>query len=125
MANLGQDHIILGYPWFKKFDPSFDWDANTLEGDTVEIDTAGYWNKITTSLWAMALTEKEVDEDWRTIQSQIPEVYHKYWEVFSEWASYRFPPAHEEDHAIMLKDGAPDKINCKIYCQTAEELEAT
>ena len=52
-------------------------------------------------------------------------MYHKYWEVFSERALYRFPPAREEDHAIILKDGAPDKIDCKIYWQTAEELEAT
>ena len=49
----------------------------------------------------------------------------QYWEVFSEQASYRFPPKREEDHAIILKEGAPDKIDCKIYKQTAEELEAT
>ena len=42
MANLGWDCVILGYPWFKKFNPSFNWDTNTLKGDTVEIDTAGY-----------------------------------------------------------------------------------
>ena len=45
--------------------------------------------------------------------------------MFSERALYRFPPEWEEDHAIILKEGAPDKINCKIYRQTAEELEAT
>ena len=69
--------------------------------------------------------EEAIDEDWKTIQSQIPEVYHKYWEVFSKQASYRFPPTWEEDHAITLKEGVPDKIDCKIYHQTAEELEAT
>ena len=59
------------------------------------------------------------------MQVQIPEVYHKYWEVFSEQASYQYPPKQEEDHAIVLKEGAPDKIDCKIYHQTEEELEAT
>lgn len=24
IANLGRDHIILGYPWFQKFNPTFD-----------------------------------------------------------------------------------------------------
>ena len=46
VTNLGRDRLILGYPWFKKFNPKFNWSNNTLEGDTVEIDTAGYWTKI-------------------------------------------------------------------------------
>ena len=68
----------------------------------------------------------ESDEtEKKAILEQIPTAYHQYWEVFSERASYRFPPEREEDHAIILKEGAPDKIDCKIYRQTAEELEAT
>ena len=50
VANLGWDCLILGYPWFKKFNPNFNWNTNTLEGDTVEIDTARYRTKITSSL---------------------------------------------------------------------------
>ena len=42
IANLGRDRVILGYPWFCLFNPEFDWPKNTLKGDTVEIDTAGY-----------------------------------------------------------------------------------
>ena len=33
VANLGRDHIILGYPWFKIFNPSFNWTTNTLIGE--------------------------------------------------------------------------------------------
>ena len=40
-------------------------------------------------------------------------------------AANRFPPAREEDHAITLKEGAPATIDCKVYCQTETELEAT
>ena len=29
VANLGQDCLILGYPWFQKFNPNFNW-KNTL-----------------------------------------------------------------------------------------------
>ena len=32
VANLGRDRLILGYPWFTKFNPSFDWKNNVLEG---------------------------------------------------------------------------------------------
>ena len=115
MANLGWDHLILGYPWFKKFNPSFNWDTNTLEGDTVEIDTAGYQTKVTSSLQTVKLTKEATEEERKVIQDQIPAAYHQYWEVFSEQASYRFPPEREEDHAIILKEGAADKIDCKIY----------
>ena len=125
VANLGRDCIILGYPWFQKFNPHFDWNTNTLEGDKVEIDMAGYRTKLATSLQVRALTEADKEEDRKSVQAQIPEAYHKYWEVFSERASYWYPPKREEDHTIVLKEGAPDKIDCKIYHQTEEELEAT
>ena len=125
VANLGHDRLILGYPWFQKFNPNFNWKTNTLGGDEIEIDTAGYRNKLVTKLRAVELTEDDMDQERKTIQGQLPTAYHQYWEVFSEKASYRFPPERDEDHTIQLKEGAPDKIDCKIYRQTAEELEAT
>ena len=84
MANLGRDRIILGYPWFQKFNPQFDWNTHTLKGDEVEIDTAGYRTKLATSLRAVTLTDADKEEDRKSVQTQIPEAYHKYWEVFSE-----------------------------------------
>ena len=125
VANLGRDRLILGYPWFMKFNPNFNWKHNTLEGEDVEIDTAGYQTKIATKLWATEITQEMAEEEKKAILEQIPAAYHQYWEVFSERASYQFPPEREEDHTIVLKEGAPNKIDCKIYRQTAEELEAT
>ena len=125
VANLGRDRLILGYPWFQKFNPQFDWKTNTLEGEELEIDTAGYRTKLRSILRAAETTQESAELEKETILKQIPAAYHQYWEVFSEQASYRFPPEREEDHAITLKEGAPDKIDCKIYRQTAEELEAT
>ena len=115
----------MGYPWFTKFNPSFNWKNNILEGEEVEIDTAGYRTKLATTLRAVETTQESAETEKKAILKQIPAAYHQYWEVFSERASYRFPPEREEDHAIILKEGAPDKIDCKIYRQTAEELEAT
>ena len=115
VANLGRDRLILGYPWFTKFNPNFDWKNNVLEGEEVEIDTAGYRRKIITTLRTTDLTRESEETEKKVILNQIPAAYHQYWEVFSEQASYRFPPEREEDHAIILKEGAPDKIDCKIY----------
>ena len=91
----------------------------------MEIDTAGYRSKVATTLRATDTIMEPDETEKNAILKQIPAAYHQYWEVFSEQASYRFPPEREEDHAIVLKEGAPDKIDCKIYRQTAEELEAT
>ena len=92
--------MILGYPWFQKFNPQFDWNTHTLKGNEVEIDMAGYRTKLATSLRAVTLTEADKEEDRKSVQAQIPEAYHKYWEVFSERASYRYPPKREEDHVL-------------------------
>ena len=125
VANLGRDRLILGYPCFQKFNLNFNWNTNTLEGDAIEIDTAGYWTKIAASLRATQITQESMEEEKKAILNQIPVAYHQYWEVFSKRVSYRFPPEWEEDHTIVLKEGAPNKIDCKICWQTTEELEAT
>ena len=44
--------------------------------------------------------------------------------MFSEEESHRFPPSRPWDHAIELKEGAPEAINCKIIPTTKEEDEA-
>ena len=88
VANLGWDRMILGYPWFQKFNPQFDWNTHTLKGDEVEIDTAGYRTKLATSLRAVTLTNVDKEEDRKLVQVQIQEAYHQYWEVFSKRASY-------------------------------------
>ena len=77
----------------------------------MEIDTAGYRSKIATTLRIADITLESVETEKKVILDQIPAAYHQYWEVFSEQASYRFPPEREEDHAIILKEGAPDKID--------------
>ena len=125
VANLGRDRIILGYPWFRLFNPDFDWAQNTLKGDTVEIDTAGYRQKQKVQIHATQLTNTAQEVERTEVQKLIPEQYHQHWEVFSELAANRFPPAREEDHAIVLKEGAPATIDCKVYRQTETELEAT
>ena len=45
IANLGNDRIILGHPWFHTFNPTINWEKNQLQGDDIEIETAGYQGK--------------------------------------------------------------------------------
>ena len=55
---------------------------------------------------------------------KVPEEYQQHSKVFSEEESHRFPLSRPWDHAIELKEGAPEAINCKIIPTTKEEDEA-
>ena len=91
----------------------------------MEIETAGYHQKQRTQIRATQIMTAEREAERASVQKLLPEQYHTHWEVFSKLAANHFPPAREEDHAIILKEGAPATIDCKVYCQTEDELEAT
>ena len=114
IANLGHDRIIFGYPWFKAFNPTFNWTTNTLIGEPIIVETAGYQTK-----------KQQTIRTLQTIDPSIPVHYHHHATVFDEEALQRFPPEWEEDHAINLKEGAPSSLKCKVYPQTQAEEEAT
>ena len=39
VTNIGKDNFILGYPWFRGFNPDVDWANNQLKGPQVKIET--------------------------------------------------------------------------------------
>jgi hypothetical protein len=41
ITNLGQDHIILGYPWLREFNPEVDWEEGQLIGEGVKLKEIG------------------------------------------------------------------------------------
>jgi Retroviral aspartyl protease len=41
VTNLGQDHVILGYPWLQKFNPEIDWEEGQLIGEEVKLEEIG------------------------------------------------------------------------------------
>ena len=55
---------------------------------------------------------------------EVPKEYQRHSRVFSKEESHRFPPSQPWDHAIELKEGAPEAINCKIIPTMMEEDEA-
>ena len=113
IANLGRDCLILGYPWFQKFNPGFNWTTSALEGDNVTIETAGYHKRHKPTIRTNPPPVAE-PTDRAEVVKLIPECYHCHWKVFSEQASYHYPPAREEDHAIILKPGAPASVSAAV-----------
>ena len=69
VANLGHDRIILGHPWFRAHNPTIDWATNTLLGPKINIATAGYQRKTSTTIKTIAPPKTNVDPS-------IPEYYH-------------------------------------------------
>jgi hypothetical protein len=41
VTNLGQDHVILGYPWLREFNPDIDWEEGRLIGEEVKLEEIG------------------------------------------------------------------------------------
>jgi hypothetical protein len=54
-------------------------------------------------------------------EAQLPEEYKEFARLFNDEAADHFPPAREWDHAIDLKPGAPDALDCKVYPMTRDE----
>ena len=118
VTNLGRDRIILGHPWFKTFNPTIDWTTNSLQGESITLETASYQTK-------KRKLHNSPTARSSNINPSIPPYYHPHATVFDKEASQRFPLAREEDHIITLKPDAPSSLKCKVYPQTAAEEEAT
>ena len=40
ITNLGRNRVIFGYPWFKAFQPQFDWEEGIIQGKpTIHLTT--------------------------------------------------------------------------------------
>jgi len=48
VTSLGRDCFLFGYPWFKAFKPDIDWEAGTLKGPKVKVETIWKvtWDKV-------------------------------------------------------------------------------
>jgi hypothetical protein len=53
--------------------------------------------------------------------AELPKEYQNFTRLFSDEAADRFPLSREWDHAIDLKPGAPDALDCKVYPMTRDE----
>ena len=153
ITDLGNEDLILGYPWLANFEPKFSWKEGVIDTSYLPIivrslDWETRLNRDTISRITLEpLSEQErvqiienleeecslkstistkLAQNARQYQDkvEIPKEYQKHWKVFSEEEAHRFPPSRPWDHAIELKEGAPKAIDCKVIPTTAEEDEA-
>jgi Reverse transcriptase (RNA-dependent DNA polymerase) len=135
VTNLGQDRVILGYPWLWEFNPEIDWEEGQLIGEEVKLEEIGIvweeYKKQQTKIRKMHFAQEwaiEGREQWQQESVEmkgIPKEYQRHRKVFSDQQATCFPLSWPEDHAIKLIPGAPETINCKVYPLTLAEQEAT
>ena len=150
VTDLGHEDLILGYPWLATFEPKFSWADGTtdVENLPVIVKLLNWETRLTKTTISQTIAEpipdqektkivEELEEECFTISTRlvqeahqyqqevkIPKEYQRHSKVFSEEESHRFPPSRPWDHAIDLKEGAPEAINSKIIPMTKEEDEA-
>jgi hypothetical protein len=131
MADIGEDDIILGYPFFEATNPQIDWPTGavgkpiflTSHKESRREDETQNHNAARKVTVAQQLAEQATNKKGRTWEEQVPAEYHKHGKVFSEQASERFPGKRRWDHAIDLKPDAPTSIDCRVYPLAPKEKE--
>jgi hypothetical protein len=145
ITDIGREEILLGYPWLATFKPKFNWRSATMAPQFMPVIISSINLCITRSqpIIAAVLSDSAKHAIVRQLESEstirgistdlavqagthqatvkIPEEYKEFSSVFDNEASQRVPPSREWDHAIDLKPGAPDALDCKVYPMTREE----
>jgi hypothetical protein len=145
ITDIGQEEVLLGYPWLATFEPKFDWRSATMEPRFMLVIISSINPRIIQSqpviastlmhdekqliVWQLETectiqgvsTDLAIQAGEQTKDAKIPKEYQEFTQLFSNEATDWFPPSREWDHAINLKPGAPDALDCKVYPMTRDE----
>jgi hypothetical protein len=145
VTDIGHEEILLGYPWLATFEPKFQWRSAVIDERVLPILISSINPRSIKHqpVIATGLSENEKQSIVRQLETEchvrsvatnlaieagaeqneaiLPEEYKEFTRLFSDEAADRFPPAREWDHAIDLKPGAPDALDCKVYPMTRDE----
>jgi hypothetical protein len=145
VTDIGQEEVLLGYPWLATFEPKFDWRSATMEPRFMPVIISSINPRITQSQPVIATTLTEgakqsivrqletectirgvatdlaIQAGEQQTEAELPKEYQDFSQLFSDEAADRFPLSREWDHAIDLKPGAPDALDCKVYPMTRDE----
>jgi hypothetical protein len=145
ITDIGHKEVLLGYPWLATFEPKFNWRSAIIDERILpiiissinpriikqqpviatglsedikqsivrQLETECHVRSVATDLAIKAGTEQQ--------EAKLPEEYGEFARLFSDEAADHFPPSREWDHAIDLKPGAPDALDCKVYPMTRDE----
>jgi hypothetical protein len=148
VTDIGHEELLLGYPWLATFEPKFNWRSAVVDERILPITISSINPRIIKQQPTIAAslsestkqsivrqletechvrsvaTDLAIEAGAEQKEAQLPEEYKKFTRLFSDEAADRFPPTREWDHAIDLKPGAPDALDCKVYPMTRDEDRA-
>jgi hypothetical protein len=131
VADIGDDSMILGFPFFEAANPLIEWSEGHTHSDVImtteerlqmavpEWEDGDKLVELPTDLkkttMAQHFAEQATDKEERFWKELVPARYHHHGKTFSEQASECFPSPQKWDHAIDLKPDAPMSIDCRVY----------
>ena len=115
LSDLGENQVILGYPWFTATQPKIDWARGWILHDQLPIvlhspDAAKAWflpQQMRPTSHTIIGRMMATPTNPVLPKSFVPPQYRKHTHVFDNQESKKFPPKRSWDHTIKLKTGAP------------------
>ncbi len=134
ITNIGNEDVILGYPWMAAFEPTFVWKNSIINEKELPIIiwsvnpspiiTRIQGAKNNCRIQATTSTELAIKAQQHTRKVEVPTEYHQFAKIFSEEKSKWFPPKRAWDHVIEFKKDVPEAIDCKVYPMNRIEDDA-
>ena len=108
VTDIGNEEVLLGYPWLATYEPRISWRLVAPTGDVLPIIIRSQANQtlpdpsqpvpeshVHTTAMELAITAQKPDTE-----VTLPPKYAKFISLFNEEASHRLPSSRPWDHAI-------------------------
>jgi hypothetical protein len=122
LMDLGENQVILGYPWFASAQPQIDWAKGWI--DYAQLPIVLRSDDADQAIFSARTKGRKVVIKTIQVDERIPYQYKMFADVFSNEESKKLPPSRLWDHKIELKPGAPSTlISHTIKLSVAEQQE--
>src|SRR6266851_10008938 len=122
LMDLGENHLILRYPWFASAQPKIDWAKGWIDYSQLPIVIRS--DNVDKAIFSTRTQGRRVIIRRMQVDEQIPHQYREFADVFSDKESKRYPLKRPWDHKIKLKPGTPAMLISKmIHLSHTEQKE--
>jgi hypothetical protein len=127
LSDLGDNKVILGYPWFTATQPKIDWAKGWIAYDQLPIVLCAPNAAKARFLPCQSLVRRGILVSQKSEPRRSDNIllqYQDYRDVFEQRKEGKLPPSRPWDHAIELKPRAPPTLISKmIRLSQAEQQE--
>jgi len=112
LTDLGENQVILGYPWFASAQPRIDWAKGWI--DYMQLPIVLRSNDVDKAIFTTRTKGRKMIIRHVQVDERIPHQYRAFADIFSDQESKRYPPKRPWDHQIELKPEAPTTLISKM-----------